>query len=415
MELPKNITQIGESNPRCKIYVEDYAISYMKQLNYQAMDKQQAVGLYGRKTEESGITYIFLYGACRLHFLQRESRHLSQAVLLEVEKQRKKYFSEHTFLAYCILQGEMLEGFYICDQGSCRYVEGYAKFFEKNDSMLAFMLTDRQEEAQPEIVDREKYEEVRKRQEERKYLSGRGKYAERILVEDVEGRNVKDESIERKSSQGRRGMTENAGQKGAASGNFGKMRWAVAAAFVLLCVTGLLNMGRDEEIGDIQVAARQLMDALTEQKLPDEAQMVSASAQVGTIVAEDKLTDALKAENASTGEGQSISTSGEQVINVPISEPTLTSAPEVTPAVTVTPTAEPTPAVTATPTAAPTPQPTPEPTAAPVSYVVQEGDTLSAICWKVYGSDKWMGQVCEMNDIDNPDNIKVGEKILLPQ
>ena len=157
MELPRNIMQVGESNPHCKIYVEDYAISYIKQLNNNAGDKQLAVGLYGKKVEENGITYIFLYEACRLQFLQRECRHLSQAVLLEVEKQRKKYFGEHVFLAYCILQGEMVEGFFVCEQGVCRYVEGYAKFFEKNESMLAFMIADRQVEVQPEEVEEEKY------------------------------------------------------------------------------------------------------------------------------------------------------------------------------------------------------------------------------------------------------------------
>lgn len=400
MELPKNITQIGESNPRCKIYVEDYAMSYIKQLNYQAADKQQAVGLYGRKTEENGITYIFLYGACRLHFLQRESRHLSQAVLLEAEKQRKKYFLEQTFLAYCILQGEMVEGFYVCEQGSCRYVEGYARFFEKNDSMLTFMLADRQEEAQPEIVEQEKYEEVRKRQEERRAASEQGRRKNASIVRDRDDKwehaaEEFEDVNERKMSDARRHMAAESEKRATSTGSFVKMRWAVAAVFALLCITGLLNMGSGEEFSDMQAAARQLMDALTEQKLPDEAQMVSASAQVGTIVAEDKLTDALKAENASAESAQIAPSNSEQPTSVPTPEPTAVPTPE--------------------PTVEPTPNPTPDPTAAPVSYVVQEGDTLSAICWKLYGSDKMMKQVCEMNDIDNPDDIKVGEKILLPQ
>ena len=389
MELPKNITQIGESNPHCKIYVEDYAISYIKQVNVQAADKQQAVALYGRRTEENGITYIFLYGACRLQFLQRESRHLSQAVLLEAEKQRKKYFMEHTFLAYCMLQGEMLEGFYVCDHGTCRYVEGYARFFEKNDSMLTFMLSDRQEEAQPEVVEQEKYETVRRRQE------------------------VRRESFENNTVEMRRSVAEESKMKEAPMSTFGRMRWAAAAVFAVLCVAGLLNLGKGAEFSDIQVAARQIIDALTEQKLPDEAQMVSASAQAGRIVAEDKLTEALKAEN-SLAEGQQTAEVRE---SAPSADGTPTEQPEIKPTdiSTPEPSVEPTPVPTEVPTPEPTEVPTPEPTAVPVSYVVREGDTLSAICWKIYGSDKLMEQVCEMNDIDNPDDIKVGEKILLPQ
>ena len=98
MDLPKNITQIGETNPNCKVYAEDYVISYMKQLNGHAMDKALAVALYGIRREEAGITYLFLYGAARLSFLQRETRHLSQAALQEIEKLRKKYFSQYPYL-----------------------------------------------------------------------------------------------------------------------------------------------------------------------------------------------------------------------------------------------------------------------------------------------------------------------------
>ena len=85
MELPKNITQIGEANQRCKIYVEDYVISYMKQLNHLARDKDMAVALYGIQKEENDVSYFFLYGACKLNFLQRETRHLSQAQYQEIE------------------------------------------------------------------------------------------------------------------------------------------------------------------------------------------------------------------------------------------------------------------------------------------------------------------------------------------
>ena len=69
MELPKNITQIGETNPHCKVYVEDYVISYIKQLNQYAGEKELPVALYGTRKEEDGITYLFLYGACRLAFV----------------------------------------------------------------------------------------------------------------------------------------------------------------------------------------------------------------------------------------------------------------------------------------------------------------------------------------------------------
>ena len=63
MELPKNITQIGEADRTCKIYVEDYVVSYMKQLSRQTQDKGPAIALYGKYTKEQTLSYFFIYGA----------------------------------------------------------------------------------------------------------------------------------------------------------------------------------------------------------------------------------------------------------------------------------------------------------------------------------------------------------------
>ena len=71
MELPKNVTQIGETNPHCKIYVEDYVISYIKQLNRHAGDKKLAVALYGVRKEESGVALRFFFGASKNKIIKR--------------------------------------------------------------------------------------------------------------------------------------------------------------------------------------------------------------------------------------------------------------------------------------------------------------------------------------------------------
>ena len=115
MELPKNITQIGEVDKSCKIYVEDYVVSYMKQMNRFAEDKEIAVSLYGRKSSEQDVSYYFVYGACKLDFLQRMVKHLSQAQNQEIEKLRRKYFPEQEFIGYLILNGEMIEGIYLSE------------------------------------------------------------------------------------------------------------------------------------------------------------------------------------------------------------------------------------------------------------------------------------------------------------
>ena len=117
---------------------------------------------------------------------------------------------------------------------------------------------------------------------------------------------------------------------------------------------------------------------------------------VDTLVADEELTRALEQENQLP----------------PVSmEPT----PIPTPIPTPTPTPMPTPLPT--PTQAPTPVPTPEVTptvAQPVAYTIKSGDTLIGISMKNYGNESMVKEICALNRISNPDDIKVGEKILLP-
>lgn len=390
MELPKNITQIGEADKSCKVYAEDYVISYLKQLNRAAGDKDIAVALYGTRREEGGISYLFIYGAGKLNFLQRESRHLSQAVQQEIEKQRVRYFAEYSFLGYRLLNGEMVEGFHICEQGVCRYIAGYARFYEKNDSMLAYMLEERQESAVPEQVEQEKYDVVRKRQEER-----------RQQAEQERGHAVRyDRHVREKSPTDR----------------LRQMKFTAAVVFAVLCVAGLATINGGEKLDDLQVAARQMMEEISEQQLPDAVEVANTSPKAGTIVAEDKLTEAIQKENNDmTGQAlESVPEATPEPMTQATVEPTTESAPQPT----VEPIPEPTPEPTVVPTPEPTPEvtpeSTPEPTPEPVSYTIGKGDTLIGICIARYGSDARVAEICSLNDIGNPDDIKVGQKILLP-
>lgn len=52
--------------------------------------------------------------------------------------------------------------------------------------------------------------------------------------------------------------------------------------------------------------------------------------------------------------------------------------------------------------------------AEPKYYVVQEGDTLTAICQKQYGSTKKLADLAAANNMENSDEIRVGQKLLLP-
>ncbi len=407
MQLPKNVTQIGEPDQHCKIYVEDYVISYLKQLNVSAGDKAVTVGLYGTRKEEAGVTYLFFYGACRLNFLERESRHLSQAVLQEAEELRRKYFSQYTFLGYRLLNGEMVEGFHVCEQGVCRYIEGYARFYEKNDTMLAFMLADRKEAPKPEEFNQEKYDRVKKRQEERRKQS------------DEQGGQAGSIQSGEESLRSRMGAPKKRVRLNSARA-MKNMKYTAAAAFAILLVAGYAMINGGNGLSDLRQAAGRMVDNVTTKQLPDSMEDGNNSTQAGSIVTEGKLTDALLKENADAvqaANGNDITlpsavtgTSSPEATPEPSSE----AIPETTPETTPEPTPETTPEMTPEPTPEATPEPTSEPTPEPVSYTIRRGDTLIGICLARYGSDKMVSEICSMNNIENPDDIKEGQKILLP-
>ena len=398
MELPKNITQIGEADKHCRVYVEDYVVSYIKQMNGMAQNKDIAIALYGRRTTENGVAYLFAYGSAKLNFLQKPVRHLSQAQEQEIEKLRKKYFPEMTFLGYQILNGEMVEGFRICEQEICRYVAGYAQFYEKNDSMLAYMLENREEEAEPEKLDQEKYEVVKKRQEERRQRQESG-HASRAVG------HTENTSVEyRRAAATRRKEPDNIIPMPTVG--LRRMKMAATGVFVLLCVMALALMRQENTGESLEETARQAMSSLMEQKLPD---AVEEQNQVSTLVAEDKLEAALRQENNAMAENEP-ATAETTVPEMVVTETAVEDTTEVTeePQPEVTP--EPTPEVTAEPEASQTQATVAQPTA----YTIKKGDTLIGISLHNYGSNTKVSEICALNGITDPDDIKIGQEILLP-
>ena len=434
MELPKNITQIGEADKHCKIYVEDYVVSYIKQINGMAQSKDIAIALYGRKAVENGVAYLFAYGSAKLNFLQKAVRHLSQAQEQEIEKLRKKYFPEMAFLGYQILNGEMVEGFQICEQDICRYVAGYAQFYEKNDSMLAYMLENRGEEAEPEKVDQEKYEVVKKRQEERRQGQESGHDGRTVAgrMTDVSGGSRRTAETGRKQPDNIISMP---------TVGLRRMKMAATGVFALLCVMALALMQQESTGESLGETARQAMSNLMEQKLPD---AVEEQNQVSTLVAEDKLEDALRQENAAAetvttennvgsdeGAAETAAAEVESTADAAVGEDgnTDNGTEENGGGMTAGSAATETTAVTGEAEQNTTSEVTPDTTqvtedkaaeakaadaAQPATYTIKRGDTLIGISLRNYGSNGKVAEICSLNGITDPDDIKIGQEILLP-
>ena len=387
MDLPKNIVQIGEIDKTCKVYIEDFCFSYLKQLNVQASSKHIAVALYGSSREEEGISYLFVYCACRVLFLEKDTKYLPQAALQDIEKQRKRYFAEYSFLGYHILDGEMMEGIHAFDHGTCRYVGGYARFYEKNEKMLQYMLSEKKGEAPSEEVSVEKYEAVRKRQEERK-------------------RQV--EAFQRQKERRR----ETAVHRNPAPEKNAGMRFAGTAAVLALGVGGAFFAGNSGQLQGLFQAAKQTLANITERQLPEAVPVAANAVQVDKIVAEDKLTQAILEENRSEETDSASLQDGEEAMTreseeLPAQSEVLREESGIIPSEAASSEEE-------LPVSAAVEAPPSQEARKPTKYTVKRGDTLLDICQTWYGDESRLEEICSMNHITDPNDIKAGQKILLP-
>ena len=103
---------------------------------------------------------------------------------------------------------------------------------------------------------------------------------------------------------------------------------------------------------------------------------------------------------AAAGAPATQTTAGSMVTAPPIPA---TPAPTAVPVVVISP--------TPTPTITPTPTPTPPPTPTPKTHTVRAGESLSVIA-DFYGVS--MNAILELNDIPDPNNVPIGQVLILP-
>lgn len=477
MELPKNIIQIGKPDKLHKIFVEDYVVSYIKQTNRKLQGNQAGLAFYGRKTVEENIRYYFLYGASAIAGLERRGQYLSELERESIEAVQQEHFAEYEFLAWCTLTGEMPDGFYLMEQGKGLRIDGYACFFEKNDCMLNFMVAEGNREREREKLQRDAQaasagadsatdREERLRQQpggqtmEWGRLTGKGNIDHRLEERSRKLAEMREtQGTYRKSRVQPRQRAE---KKTSAAGNHveGWKPMLVGAA-VLLCVLGIATLGDEERRRELQVIARQVMESLGEQKLPDQPEEMSGEAErqsedgdgesgsmfdisggnfadgarQGPEDQEDPVNqdtaqaadsqgqnsqdaDAIDqngpgtdgqsggsviADNPNTQNTNQEQHSGDQVQE---SQGSQTGAGQEGQSGSQEQT-------DAGGEKGETQQTDGQATT--VTYVIQKGDTLLNICRKKYGTESKLREICELNGITNADDIKIGQIILLPE
>lgn len=185
-EFPKNVRQIGVPLPGTKIYLEDYVITYLKQVFVHAVEAKLVL-LLGKRGEGEAEEGIFLYGAIVLdedNILDKGEiakgtwdavyetihRSFSGAQILgwacgvsvwnsevdsQVRRLQKAEFAKEEQILFLWDLSEKEEKIFLWQKKMLKELSGYYVYFEKNPQMQDFML-DRPE---PESVEAD-YEDV---------------------------------------------------------------------------------------------------------------------------------------------------------------------------------------------------------------------------------------------------------------
>lgn len=174
LTLPKNIRQIGEGLPDKKIYIEDYVVTYLKQMSTYNIMTSKMLLLLGECKYDAQTTYWFINGAVLIDsiddfakeiifhedtwnqiektqrkfflkekilgwaFIKSEYQHISNDVLLSTHE---KYFGLERKLFFEYSKSDAIEGFYIYENNTLKAQPGYYIYYDKNENMQSYMLS----------------------------------------------------------------------------------------------------------------------------------------------------------------------------------------------------------------------------------------------------------------------------------
>ncbi len=171
-QIPVNIRQIGESKGPLKIYMEDYAYTFLKKISHQKKEGQIAI-LLGEHHYSQGTMYLFIKSALQIKDMEVSSEHLdfNDKIWGQVNESSNQYFSNQEILGwflsipefpmqlnemlvkthldyfagnekvlFVVEPGDWDEAFYVFENGKMNRQPGYYIYYEKNEPMQNYMI-----------------------------------------------------------------------------------------------------------------------------------------------------------------------------------------------------------------------------------------------------------------------------------
>ena len=197
--IPNNIRQIGEVGGAQKIYIEDYAYTYLCRISSENLSKGIGAILLGQANWKDGISYLFVKSAVSLPDMEVSEEHLefTQEIWNHVYEKNKEYFPDQEIVGWflsipgCSMELHQIicqthldhfggsdkilfvmeplekeEAFYRYEEGKMSRQTGFYVYYEKNEPMHNFLIAQNEKmEKKTEEVDDSAVHNFRKKVE----------------------------------------------------------------------------------------------------------------------------------------------------------------------------------------------------------------------------------------------------------
>ncbi len=369
MEASDILIHKGEKEEKYQLYVEDYVMSYLK--NYRTTDRGNF--FYGERKPKEKKYYI--YGAGR-------QRQIS-------------YFEKYELLDEITCRYVMdMPVFSIRENSGTYELSGYYIFYQSNDAMQSYM-----------VEQRKNAESERKEEDKnRAYIKSRPQN-----IEDIKGRDQfqKKPYIQKKTKPQNAGKSRMGNNERSEEGKMGHglMTLQLSAIFIVIAAIAINSTNSYDKLKELGQSAVEVFFVLENQEASENGEDVVKTEGNDETSKETvlRLTDldekfaeennAAKAEEEKDAdaseteikEGDSVQNTDGTDDGNKESDTEGTSSSEQAFSRNIT-----------------------------EYYRIEKGDTLYTISIKIYGDSSKVAEICELNQITNPDHIEYGQKILLP-
>ena len=366
---PKNIKQIGDVSSNRKIYIEDYAFTYINSVAYQTPEDEQAGVLLGEVQKSDEEKCLFIKGVIRAKTPENEIKQgivfnekiwekiyaeiekffpdlevvgwfaampgITQERFLYLKKLHMDNFSGGMKTMYLVNTCDKEENFYLYENGELKKQKGYVCFYERNYEMQEYML-ERRERKPIESPEKDKVmksirsiiqekEEMRQRRKNSVFLYGISSFMAVVVL--VIGINLLN--------------------------SYEKMKkFDTSLSNIALEISNISEKEKSIQTSDNSVSVNKISGDV----YPTEAETESTESRTTQSQTEQSQTEK-QAESA-------------EMVK--------------------------------------------EADAAQTTYIVKKGDTIMSICKKYYGNTEKLNEIIAVNNIEDADKLYIGQETKLP-